>query len=379
MTPTYGSNKLNNWSWPFICTGCDRPYPDVGAPFRCSECGAIYRFKSSLLYAPTGSSQARFKGLTRFCNTFPLPPGAPLISLGEGNTPLIDLDFDGRTVFMKCEQLNPTGSFKDRGSVVMVSAMAALGIEAAVEDSSGNAGASFAAYAARAGIQAKVFVPHYASGPKQAQIEAYGAEVIRIEGPRSATAEAVMRAAEAGAVYASHVFLPHGMAGMATVAFEIIEQLGQVPGAIVLPVGHGSLLLGIFMGFKAMEEAGVVTHIPPLVGVQAKACAPIWGAYKAGYSEVADVAEGATVAEGIRILYPIRGADVLEAIAVSKGMMVGVDENAILEGAASLGRHGFFVEPTSAVVWPAMMKVLGEFNDPVVAILTGSGLKAYHA
>jgi threonine synthase len=361
-----------------VCKECRSPYPEEGVPFRCPECGEIYDFASSLLYAPINSSQSSLKGLTHFRNTFPLPAQAPLISLGEGNTPLMDLDLDGRTVYLKCEYLNPTGSFKDRGSVVLVSALAALGINEAVEDSSGNAGSSFAAYAARAGIKAKIFVPHYASGPKRAQIAAHGAEIICIEGSRSATAEAVLRAAEAGAVYASHVYLPHGLAGMATVAFEIVEQLGKVPGAIVLPVGHGSLLLGIFLGFKAMIEAGVIECIPSIVGVQAKACAPIWKAYSAGASNVEDVSEGATVAEGIRILHPLRVKAVLEAIEVSKGTIVAVDEEVILEGRDSLGKHGFYVEPTSAVVWPAMLDVLGELQDPVVTILTGSGLKTLH-
>jgi threonine synthase len=377
VNPLYSSDNLNNFKWPIVCDGCGNPYPEERIPFRCPDCGEIYNFASSLLYAPISFSQSAPQGLTRFRNTFPLPAQAPLVCLGEGNTPLLDLDLEDRTIYLKCEYLNPTGSFKDRGSVVLVSVLAALGVNEAVEDSSGNAGSSFAAYAARAGIKAKIFVPHYASGPKREQIASYGAEIISIEGPRSATAEAVLREAEAGAVYASHVYLPHGLAGMATVAFEIVEQLGKTPGAIVLPVGHGSLLLGIFLGFKAMMEAGVVERIPSLVGVQAQACAPIWKAYSAGASDVEKVAEGTTVAEGIRILHPLRAKVVLEAIEVSKGMMVAVDEEVILEGRDSFGKCGFYVEPTSAVVWPAMQDVLGELKDPVVAILTGSGLKTF--
>jgi len=255
-----------------------------------------------------------------------------------------------------------------------VSALAAVGIEGAVEDSSGNAGSSFAAYAARTGIKAQVFVPAYASGPKQAQIKAYGAEVVRIKGPRSAAAQAVLRAAEGGVVYASHVYLPHGLAGMATVAFEIVEQLGRSPGAVVLPVGHGSLLLGIFRGFQAMVEAGVIEDTPPLVGVQARACAPIWAAHTAG--PLGLVTEGETVAEGIRILHPLRRDAVLAAVGASGGRMVAVDEEAIIEGRNALSRRGFFVEPTSAVVWPALLYTLEELQDPVVVVLTGSGLKS---
>jgi len=219
-----------------------------------------------------------------------------------------------------------------------------------------------------------VFVPAYASGPKQAQIRAYGAEVVCIQGPRSAAAQAVLRASEGGVVYASHVYLPHGLAGMATVAFEIVEQLGRSPGAVVLPVGHGSLLLGMFRGFQAMVEAGVIENPPPLVGVQARACAPIWAAHTA--SPLGLVTEGETIAEGIRILHPLRKDSVLAAVEVSSGRMVAINEEAIIEGRKTLNRQGFFVEPTSAVVWPALLSTLEDLQDPVVVVLTGSGFKS---
>jgi threonine synthase len=148
--------------------------------------------------------------------------------------------------------LNPTGSFKDRGSAVLVSALKAAGVEEVVEDSSGNAGASLAAYAARAAIQARIYVPEYASGPKRLQISAFGAQVVQIPGPRSATAEAVQREAKEGIAYASHAYLPHGIAGIATIAFEIAEQLKGSPGTVITPVGHGTLLLGLHRGFHAM-------------------------------------------------------------------------------------------------------------------------------
>jgi threonine synthase len=316
-------------------------------------------------------------GLERFRHTFPLPSDAPIISLGEGDTPLLGYELKGRTIYFKCEYLNPTGSFKDRGSVVLMSALCAAGVEAAVEDSSGNAGASFAAYAARAGIRARVFVPEYASGPKRAQIEAYGAQVVCTPGPRSAASEAVRREAEAGAVYASHAYLPHGIAGMATVAFEIYEQLGEAPGSVVLPVGQGSLFLGIFLGYKAMLDAGEIERLPALIGVQAGACAPIWAVYSAGAAGLELIREGETVAEGIRILHPRRGDEVLAAVDESGGRMVAVDETEILEGRNLLSRLGLYVEPTSAVVWPALETTLEVLTNPVVVVLTGSGLKSF--
>ncbi len=129
---------------------------------------------------------------------------------------------------------------------------------------SGNAGASFAAYAAKAGIQARVFVPEYASGPKSQQIAAYGAELVRVPGPRSAAADAVLAEARAGKAYASHAYLPFGLAGYATIAFELYEAMGDAPGTIVAPVGHGGLLLGLVRGFRALQASGAITNMPQI-------------------------------------------------------------------------------------------------------------------
>jgi threonine synthase len=359
----------------FVCGNCSRPYPSNELPYKCPHCGGAYVFAESLRYAPIACERGVGRGLERYRKTLPLHEDAPLISLGEGWTPLVDVEVQGRTVHFKCEHLNPTGSFKDRGTVALVSALASGGVAEAVEDSSGNAGASFAAYAARAGIKARVYVPDYAAGPKRAQIEAYGAEVVRILGPRSAVTDAVLRDAEAGAVYASHVYMPHGLAGIATLAFEIYEQLGRAPGAILTPVGQGSLVIGASLGFKALVEAGEVAEMPALVGVQARACAPIWAVYSAGAAGLEWVTEGETIAEGIRTYRPLRGDAVLKAVEESGGRMVAVDEDPIRSGRNALAWRGLYVEPTSAVVWPALLEHIDALEDPIVVVLTGSGFK----
>lgn len=365
-----------DWTWPFVCSNCGRSYPTEGLPHLCPVCGGVFDLAAPLEYAPSEVDPKRGSGLVRHRRTFPLPPEAPLPSLGEGDTPLLPLDLDGRTVFFKCEQLNPTGSFKDRGTVVLMAALVAAGVCAAVEDSSGNAGASFAAYAGRAGVRGRVFVPEYASGPKVAQIESYGAEVIHVPGPRSAAAEAARRAAEGGAVYASHAHLPHVLAGMATIAFELVEGLGGPPGAVILPVGQGTLLLGASRGFMALEAAGVIDRLPRMVGVQARACAPIWAVYQSGAAGLEWTREGETQAEGIRIIHPLRGDQVLEAVERSAGWMMAVEEDEIASGRDALSRRGLYVESTSAVVWPALRSAWDELPDPVVVVLTGSGLKS---
>lgn len=365
------------------CINCSLPYPDRGAPYRCLQCGGLFdyieaiKYKSDHREAPLEQSKPPGSdGIWRYRHSFGLPGVAPSITLGEGDTPLVWAEAFGHKVAFKCEYLNPTGSFKDRGTALVVSFLASRGVESAVEDSSGNAGASFAAYAARAGIRARVFVPDYASGPKCAQIEAYGAEVVRVPGPRSNAAEAVRKAADEGSVYASHAHLPHLLPGYATIAYELMDQTGRTPGTIIAPVGQGGLLLGIARGFNAMLQAGKIAQIPKLVGVQARACAPLWAMFAHGPAGLESVTEGDTIAEGVRVRYPLRGDELLQMMGKVHGIFLAIDEKDILDGRDHLSQMGFYVEPTSAIVWGALAQIAGKVPEPIVLVLTGSGLKA---
>ena len=368
-------SSSNDWHWPFRCIGCGDSYPVDSVPFRCPRCHSIFDLIADL---PLSSeSEVRdHPGLNRYRNSLPLPPDAELVTLGEGDTPLVKSIIQGRQIYFKCEHLNPTGSFKDRGTAVLVSALKYLGVQSAVEDSSGNAGASFAAYAAHANIDARIFIPDYTSGPKRNQLGAYGAEIVPIPGPRSAATEAVLEAVDRGAIYASHAYLPHGIAGMATVAYELFRQLGEIPGSVVTPVGQGSMFLGLSLGFQALMNANQIDRLPQLVAVQATACAPIWAKYMSNMADSPSMVEGETIAEGIRILNPLRRDSVIAAIRNTEGIVVAVEEEEILSGWKALGRRGFYVEPTSAVVWPGILKTWDQLRDPVVVILTGTGLKS---
>jgi threonine synthase len=279
-------------------------------------------------------------------------------------------------VAFKLEFLNPTGSHKDRGVSLMTSFLSAHGVTDAVEDSSGNAGSSFAAYAARAGINARIFVPDYASGPKRLQIGGYGQKVVRILGKRSDVTEAVKREAEKGTVYASHAYLPQLLPGFATAAYEIFEQMGRAPEAVVAPVGQGTLLLGIGRGFDNLKRAGLIDDVPRLIGVQAMACAPLWALQSFGMQGMGFVTEGETLAEGVRVRYPLHGDAVLRAVEGSRGFFVAVDEEVILKGRDELGRRGFYVEATSAIIWDALSQISGKISGPIAVILTGHGLKS---
>ena len=215
-----------------------------------------------------------------------------------------------------------------------------------------------------------------ASGPKRQQIAAYGAEVVSVAGPRSQAAAAVLAAVEQGAVYASHVYQPHALGGYATIAYEIFEQLGRRPGSIIAPVGHGSLLLGLSLGFEALMRHGRIEHLPLLFGVQAAACAPVWAVFHGGAAALTLVAEGETLAEGIRVRTPLRGDEVLRAIERSQGAMTIVEDDRIEAAQQQLAAAGIDLEPTSAVVWPALDDLAAALEPPVVAVLTGAGWKA---
>ncbi|MEK6256920.1 MAG: pyridoxal-phosphate dependent enzyme [Chloroflexota bacterium] len=363
----------------FHCTNCHRDYPGEGVPHRCPTCGGNFGINGDLVF-DENQIDTDLPGMWQYRHTFELPPDAPVLSLGEGSTPLVSAEVEDVEVFFKLEYLNPTGSFKDRISAPELSFLLSRGVGAAVEDSSGNAGASFAAYAARAGIKARVFAPSYASGPKLKQIEVYGAELVSIDGPRSNAAEAVLKDVEENdTVYASHAYLPFGLPGIATIAYELVEQLGQVPGAVIAPVGHGSLLLGIAKGFTALQQAGIIDEFPKLIGVQASACAPLWALQTMGPVGLSVVVEGETLAEGVRIRRPINGDALIQIMNENSGLFVAVDEEHILSGRQNLASLGMYVEPTSAIVWNGLQQVkhiINQLDGPTVVILTGSGLKS---
>jgi len=357
------------------CANCGRSYPLDEVVYRCAACTGVFDFVALPSYSQECTEPSQ-PGIWKFRHTFGLSDNAAAISLGEGGTPLFWAKAFGREVAFKCEFLNPTGSFKDRGSTVLVSWLHSRGVLDAVEDSSGNAGASLTAYATKAGIRARIYMPENASKPKSKQVEAYGAELILVRGSRSDVAEVVKREAERGAVYASHAYLPFNIPGYATAAYEIYEQLGRMPGAVILPVGQGGLLLGLWRGFEAIRQTGLAMDLPRMVGVQARACAPLWARFKAGREGLGFVVENPTLAEGVRVRNPIRGDAILRAVAASRGSICAVDEESILTGQEELIERDLYVEPTSAIVWDGLAQMIPELPDPVVVILTGSGYKS---
>lgn len=344
-----------------------RPHAAVGAPL----------WPTAVAFDPAAVDRGA-PGLWRYRAFLGLPDGAPALTLGEGWTPLVPGRLDGAQIRFKLEFAQPTGSYKDRGFAPLFASLSADGIQAVVEDSSGNAGASAAAYGAAAGIDVTLFLPgDAAAGARTAQALAYGAKVDAAAGSRAEAAGRAEAAVRAGAVYASHVRHPVYLAGLRTIAFEIFEQLGRAPDDVVVPVGHGGLLLGLALGFDALVAGGCVERAPRLHGVQAAAAAPLAAAFARGAASPAAVAPSPTCARGIAIGDPPRGAAVLAAVRRSGGSLSALDEDSIRTAHAALARRGWYVEPTSAVVAPVARRLAeaGPAGRSVVAVLTGSGLK----
>ena len=302
------------------------------------------------------------------------------VTLGEGWTPLVCGKLDGIAVTMKLEFMMPTGSFKDRGMTTLISYLKSRGIKSVLEDSSGNAGASMAAYSAAAGMQSRILVPETASYPKIAQMAATGADVVTIKGSRQDVADAALRYAKE-IFYASHNWQPFFLEGTKTLAYELWEQLGfDIPDNIVFPVGYGSNVCGCERGFAELKRRGEIDRMPRLFGVQAANCAPLYEAYKAGADALVPTNVTATVAEGIASSRPTRTREVLRAVRDSGGSMVAVSEDEIVSALDVLARQGLYVEPTSAA-GAAGLRQLIKTNviapeQTTVLVLTGSGLKA---
>jgi threonine synthase len=367
--------------WPMMhCARCDKRYGADERRWRCVCGGAL-----ELLLPPPRISpvlvRQRPPDLWRYLEA--LPPLASRVSLGESITPLIPFHHRGREVWLKCDYLLPTGSYKDRGAAVLVSHLQAMGIHRVVEDSSGNAAAALAAYAARAGIATEVFCPASTSAGKLAQIRLYGAQLRLIEGPRQRTTEALERhVAVTGDFYASHLWHPYFLEGVKTVAYEITEQNGwQAPGVVICPVGAGSILLGLYRGFTELREAGVIERLPRLFAAQAANICPVYMAYERHDSDVPPIAAPQpTLAEGIALPGPVRGAMLLQALRETDGGATVVAEEEIRQGLVILGRRGICVEPTSAVVIKAFEHLedagMVYAHEQVVLVLSGFGLKA---
>jgi threonine synthase len=305
------------------------------------------------------------RGLWRYRSDLAID-GDP-VTLGEGAAPLVPYE----KFLLKLEGLSPTGSFKDRGAATAITAARAAGATIVVEDSSGNAGTAIAAYAAAAGLRSRVFAPDDIVPGKARAIQVLGAELVKISGPRSAVTEAAIAAARE-AYDVGHARDDAFLEGTKTIAYELFEELGDRLHDVVTPVGQGTVLIGLAMGFADLVAGGRMERAPRLHGVQSEACAPL--VRGAAIGRPAPVVRQPSIADGIRIPEPTRAERSYNAVRYSGGRWIAVSEDAIERAWRAAATVGLLIEPTSGAGIAGAQ--LLNLPPETVVIITGSGLKA---
>jgi threonine synthase len=319
-----------------------------------------------------------WKGVIEAYRDFlPVTEKTPVVTMLEGNTPLIPSLFLSRElnlkVFLKFEGANPTGSFKDRGMTMALSKALEEGAQAVMCASTGNTSSSAAAYAARAGIPCYVLIPEgkIARG-KLAQALIHGAKVIAVEGNFDTALSIVKKITSKYPIKLVNSINPFRLEGQKTAAFEVCDVLGKAPDYLVIPVGNAGNITAYWMGFKEYHQARIIKTLPRLMGFQAAGAAPLVLGYP--------VEEPETIATAIRIGKPARGREALQAIKESKGLIDKVTDEEILNAYNLLAaKEGLFVEPASAAAVAGLMKKKRggylEEDTLCVVVLTGHGLK----
>jgi len=376
------------------CLGCGQEYP-LFTRYNCLKCKGILdvEYDYEAMKKKEFGSQFTMKkdeGMWKFKDFLPVKKKESIITLREGDTPLFHCERFGAlmnlfNVYLKDETRNPTGSFKDRPISCAISKAREEGADTVITCSSGNAGVAVASYAAKAGMKAIIIVPSATPRNKLLSIVSSGAILVKVKGT---TSDCFNLAREIAQKYRwvnlTSAFLnPFATEGDKTVAYELYQQLKLVPDWIVVPVGAGPLLAGIYKGYKELKKLGLVDKLPAMVAVQAKGCAPIVRAFERGDLEVKAWGIPHTIASGIADPlqgYASDGTLTLHLTKESGGVAVAVDDENLMESVQNLSRFaGIFAEPTGASSVASLRKlkeksILKE-NDTVICMVTGSGFK----
>lgn len=373
------------------CSLCGASYPDDELQGLCPACARPLLARYDLAAARAverGALVAAEPTLWRYRALLPVRDRRHEISLGEGFTPLLHAQRLGAELglsqlYIKDESLNPTGSFKARGLAVAVSRARELGVRHVVIPSAGNAAGATAAYAARAGLQAHVFMPRDVPAPFRLECEALGAEVTLVDGLIDDCGREARRAAAAhGWFDLSTLKEPYRLEGKKTMGYELAEQFdGELPDVIVYPTGGGTGLVGMWKAFAELAELGWIGgQRPRMVTVQAEGCAPIVRAFHAGEEFAAPWTGARTVAAGLRVPGAVGDFLILRALRESGGTAVAVSDAALLDGQRRIARlEGVFACPEGGATLAALEALLAqgwlERDERVVLFNTGSGLK----
>jgi len=374
------------------CIGCGAQYSSSEIVYVCKSCGdsleVRYDYDSLRELVDPSLWKARPMSVWRYEELLPLDRASVKVSLKEGGTSLhrsirLAESLGLKRLHVKNEGENPTGSFKDRGMTLGVSKAVEIGAERVACASTGNTSASLAAYAARAGLECIVVIPSgkVALG-KLAQALVHGARVIQLEGSFDDALRAVVELAQSKmGLYLLNSINPYRLEGQKTLAYEVWDQLGgKVPDTVIVPVGNAGNIAAIWKGFQDLNQLGLISDLPKMIGIQAEGASPIAEAFRRGMIKIDPVPNPETVATAIRIGSPASWKKALRAVRGSKGLMETVTDEEILEAQKLLARlEGIFVEPASASSIAGLKKLIevGAVNgeEEVVCVTTGHGLK----
>jgi len=374
------------------CISCSTEY-EYGKLFACDKCGGFLEVLYDMESVKSVLAKGEFgKGSTlieRYSVLLPVRDVKRAISLGEGNTPLMLADrlaetLGLRRLYLKDETRNPTGTFKDRSICVGVSVAKENEIVQVSTASTGNAGASLAAFSAKAGLTCRLIIPASASPTKLVQAIAYGARIIPIEGSVDVALSLLKEAYHAWGWYpipTSGPFNPYQVEGAKTIAYEISFQMKeQSPDWVIYPICGGDNIAANWKAFRELKQLDLSPILPRLVGVQASACESLSEPLRMGHDQIRPVKNPQTIASSLRIEYPPTGLAALRAIRGSQGVAMGVTDEEMLKAQGLLAsREGVFSEPASASVVAALKSLVQtgvvDRNDNVVCVITGTGLK----
>ncbi len=311
---------------------------------------------------------------------YPLIDISNKVTLKEGGTPLLKSNYfssKNKEVWLKFEGMNPTGSFKDRGTTVEISKAVELGMKGVCCASTGNMGASVAAYCAKAGIKCKIFLPKdvVVSELKIKQIKAYGADIIGIKGEYSQAAKECEIYARKSGSYLMGDYSYRGE-GQKSVGFEVADQMNwKVPDYVVCPMGNGTLIYAVWDAFNDLKKVGLIDKLPKMIGIQAEGCSPVVDAFMKKNGKVKPIDNPRTIATAIECGDPLDGQKALKALRDSKGFAEKVSDKEILKTLKLLGcKDGLYVEPSGAAPLTGLLK-LNKLKGTIVCVLTGHGLK----
>lgn len=380
------------------CTSCGKMYPKEQLLNLCTDCAlpifARYDLDRASTIIDKDQLLQRESTMWRYREMMPIENEDYIVSLGEGWTPLVHAKHLGELLgysklYLKDESLNPTGSFKARGMSVAISQAKEKGVKKIAIPTAGNAGCATAAYAAKARMEAHIFMPSDTPIAFQVACEQYGAVVEKTDGLISDCGKIITeRKKEEGWFDISTLKEPYRVEGKKTMGYELAEQLNwQLPDVIIYPTGGGTGIIGMWKAFQELEEIGWIdSKRPRMISVQAEGCAPIVRAFNKGLDKAPPFENAETVASGLRVPSAIGDYLILQSIRESNGYALAVSDDALLDGVKLLGKtEGIFAAPEAgaAVASLALLLEKGQIDQhqQIVLFITGGGTKymdVYH-